>query len=124
MFDRSFQRSRDYFTALQLLRLVDKWADDNVQALVSLAENWREKVRRQKASPEDVYLNERCFDDTIAEFKKRTAVIHKRVKVLREDITSLRDGVRLSKPGECTADGCSSSTRPPSARRPAGRPST
>ncbi|KAH6681013.1 hypothetical protein F5X68DRAFT_192728 [Plectosphaerella plurivora] len=41
MFDRSFQRSRDYFTALQLLRLVDKWTDENVAALEKLASKWQ-----------------------------------------------------------------------------------
>ncbi|KAF4948679.1 hypothetical protein FGADI_9454 [Fusarium gaditjirri] len=83
MFDNSFERSKDYFIALQLLRIINEWLDE-VQSTV-----------------EDMVKNMPGFRDVghgflqiaIDSVKENASIVQDRVKNKQEEINSLRDGL-------------------------------
>lgn len=92
MFDRTFERSQDYFTALQLLRLVDEWIEHNLDEIRGLFES--QKIRTMyMEGPWVWYVEKDLLDATMRVLEHRSRQLHEKVSKLREDITSLRDGV-------------------------------
>ncbi|EWZ36211.1 hypothetical protein FOZG_11952 [Fusarium oxysporum Fo47] len=88
MFDNSFKRSKDYFVALQLLRIVDEWLDEVQSTVEDMVKNpnvtdtfmW---VDRSRAS---------C-DVAVRYVNEHATAAQSRVRKKREEINSLRDGV-------------------------------
>ncbi|KAF5970889.1 hypothetical protein FCOIX_10112 [Fusarium coicis] len=81
MFDSSFDRSRDYFVALQILRIIDEWLDEV-----------RSTIQDMSKSPtfEEV---EGYFSTTIGYVNDHATTVQYRVRDKREEIISLRDGL-------------------------------
>jgi hypothetical protein len=88
MFDRSFDRSKDYFVALQLLRVMDEWIDEIVLSVKELREH--PMVEHLPLCAAEANNN---FDATIKNMKERAEVVQKRIRKKQEEINSLRDGV-------------------------------
>ncbi|KAG6999004.1 hypothetical protein FocnCong_v014725 [Fusarium oxysporum f. sp. conglutinans] len=88
MFDKSFQRSKDYFVALQLLRIVDEWLDE-VQSSV---EDMVKILNRKYMFPCDI-SSKGCYDDAVRYVNEHTTAAQSRVRKKREEINSLRDGL-------------------------------
>ncbi|QKD60055.2 uncharacterized protein FOBCDRAFT_279658 [Fusarium oxysporum Fo47] len=88
MFDNSFKRSKDYFVALQLLRIVDEWLDEVQSTVEDMVKNpnvtdtfmW---VDRSRAS---------C-DVAVRYVNEHATAAQSRVRKKREEINSLRDGL-------------------------------
>lgn len=89
MFDSSFTRSKDYFVALQILRLVDEWVDEGVERLRELqdSDDFHSLVRFRKQHDEE------NWDQAIRNMEARAQQIKHRVATKSEEIKSLRDGV-------------------------------
>ncbi|KAJ4225751.1 hypothetical protein NW760_009075 [Fusarium oxysporum] len=88
MFDRSFDRSKNYFVALQLLRVMDEWIDEIVLSVKELREHpMVEHLPLYAAEAKD------NFDATIKNMKERAEVVQKRIRKKQEEINSLRDGL-------------------------------
>ncbi|EWY85762.1 hypothetical protein FOYG_12871 [Fusarium oxysporum NRRL 32931] len=90
MFDKSFDRSKDYFVALQLLRLMDEWIDEVVPSIKEMKEN--PSVERFPLCAAEAMDN---FDAAIRNMKERADVVQKRVRKKQVEVNSLRDGVCL-----------------------------
>ncbi|KAG7407091.1 hypothetical protein Forpe1208_v013513 [Fusarium oxysporum f. sp. rapae] len=88
MFDKSFDRSKDYFVALQLLRLMDEWIDEVVPSIKEMKEN--PIVERFPLCAAEANDN---FDAAIRNMKERADVVQKRVRKKQEEVNSLRDGL-------------------------------
>ncbi|TVY64930.1 hypothetical protein Focb16_v016424 [Fusarium oxysporum f. sp. cubense] len=88
MFDKSFQRSKDYFVALQLLRIVDEWLDE-VQSSV---EDMVKSLNRTYTFPYDISSKD-CYDGAVRYVNEHTTAAQSRVRKKREEINSLRDGL-------------------------------
>ncbi|KAH7472873.1 hypothetical protein FOMA001_g11862 [Fusarium oxysporum f. sp. matthiolae] len=88
MFDRSFDRSKDYFVALQLLRVMDEWIDEIVLSVKELREH--PMVEHLPLCAAEANNN---FDATIKNMKERAEVVQKRIRKKQEEINSLRDGL-------------------------------
>lgn len=87
MFDASFERSKTYFTALQILRLVDEWSSESV---TSLDEVTKRVMDRRGSDPGLKGPLSKIRSEVEAEVQK----ISHRVKAKTAEIESLRDGVR------------------------------
>jgi hypothetical protein len=88
MFDKSFNRSKDYFVALQLLRIVDEWLDEVVPSVKEIKENPDPRCRSFCAAEA-----EKNFDGAIRFIDEKAGAVQKRVRKKVEEINSLRDGV-------------------------------
>ncbi|KAI7764822.1 hypothetical protein LZL87_004027 [Fusarium oxysporum] len=88
MFDKSFDRSKDYFVALQLLRLMDEWIDEVVPSIKEMKENPIVECFPLCATE----ANDN-FDAAIRNMKERADVVQKRVRKKQEEVNSLRDGL-------------------------------
>ncbi|EXM21904.1 hypothetical protein FOTG_10199 [Fusarium oxysporum f. sp. vasinfectum 25433] len=88
MFDKSFDRSKDYFVALQLLRIVDEWLDEVAPSVKELQKD--PYLRFTSICAAESVDN---FNAAIRSIDERTAVIQKRVRKKVEEINSLRDGL-------------------------------
>ncbi|EXL55726.1 hypothetical protein FOCG_06276 [Fusarium oxysporum f. sp. radicis-lycopersici 26381] len=88
MFDKSFDRSKDYFVALQLLRLMDEWIDEVVPSIKEMKEN--PSVERFPLCAAEAMDN---FDAAIRNMKERADVVQKRVRKKQVEVNSLRDGL-------------------------------
>ncbi|KAL5589154.1 hypothetical protein FOBRF1_015682 [Fusarium oxysporum] len=88
MFDKSFDRSKDYFVALQLLRLMDEWIDEVVPSIREMKEN--PSVERFPLCAAEAMDN---FDAAIRNMKERADVVQKRVRKKQVEVNSLRDGL-------------------------------
>lgn len=93
MFDKSFDRSKEYFVALQLLRLMDEWIDEVVPSIKEMKEN--PSVERFPLCAAEAMDN---FDAAIRNMKERADVVQKRVRKKQVEVNSLRDGVCLLLP--------------------------
>jgi hypothetical protein len=90
MFDKSFNRSKDYILALQLLGKVDEWIDEVLPSMEVLRENaqleqdgfYRPGVR-ESIGAADKWI------------KEQAGLLQRRVRKKKEEIKSLRDGVCL-----------------------------
>jgi hypothetical protein len=88
MFDKSFGRSKDYFVALQLLRIVDEWLDEVVPSVKELQKN--PSLRYPAFFAAEAEEN---FNAAIRSIDERAAAVQQRVRKKVEEINSLRDGV-------------------------------
>ncbi|KAK2126387.1 hypothetical protein NOF04DRAFT_1249668 [Fusarium oxysporum II5] len=88
MFDKSFDRSKDYFVALQLLRIVDEWLDEVAPSVKELQKD--PYLRFTSICAAETVDN---FNAAIRSIDERTAVIQKRVRKKVEEVNSLRDGL-------------------------------
>lgn len=88
MFDKSFTRSKDYFIALQLLRIMDEWVDEIMPSIESL--------RHSSAIKHPIFCvdeAEQNFTAAIKNMKERVDKFQNRIRRKSEEINSLRDGV-------------------------------
>ncbi|KAI9903674.1 hypothetical protein N3K66_000203 [Trichothecium roseum] len=86
IFDASFERSKTYFTALQILRLVDEWSSESVTSLDELTE----RVMDLRGSDPGLKVPlPKIRSEVEAEVQK----ISRRVKAKMAEIESLRDGL-------------------------------
>ncbi|KAI8677733.1 hypothetical protein NCS55_00490800 [Fusarium keratoplasticum] len=88
MFDKSFTRSKDYFIALQLLRIMDEWVDEIMPSIESL--------RHSSAIQHPIFCvdeAEQNFTAAIKNMKERVDKFQNRIRRKSEEINSLRDGL-------------------------------
>ncbi|KAF5606672.1 regulatory alcR [Fusarium subglutinans] len=90
MFDNSFKRSKDYFVALQTLRIIDEWLDE-VQSTVE--DMFKDPVLLQASMWEDKNRSDRSFEVAIRYVNELTNATKSRVQKKHEEINSLRDGL-------------------------------
>ncbi|KAL2694889.1 hypothetical protein Neosp_001478 [[Neocosmospora] mangrovei] len=88
MFDKSFTRSKDYFVAIQLLRIMDEWLDE---ILLSIDDLRGMPVRSRDRFGMDAA--EDNIDTATKEMKKVATRFQNRVRKKSEEIKSLRDGL-------------------------------
>lgn len=86
MFDASFDRSKAYFSALQLLRLVDERANESITSLEPIIE----RVSRFASDADDELA---YFLGIKAHMESHVEKICRQTKAKSEAIESLRDGV-------------------------------
>lgn len=88
MFDKSFNRSRDYFVALQLLRIMDEWINEAVSSIQQLRDN-------SHLFPPSLYIFEMKdnFDAVDRYMKEKAGTVQRRLQKKKEEINSLRDGL-------------------------------
>lgn len=91
MFDSSFTRSKDYFSALQILRLVDEWVDEGVEKLRELQQGDQVVILERFETRHHCDEN---WNRAIRNIEMRAQQIKNRVAKKSEEIKSLRDGVR------------------------------
>ncbi|RMJ12716.1 hypothetical protein CDV36_007644 [Fusarium kuroshium] len=88
MFDKSFTRSKDYFVAIQLLRIMDEWLDELLLGI--------EDLRSCLAMKHPIFCVDEAQDNinvAIKSMKERTTRFQGRVRKKSEEIKSLRDGL-------------------------------
>ncbi|EWZ95788.1 hypothetical protein FOWG_03340 [Fusarium oxysporum f. sp. lycopersici MN25] len=88
MFDKSFDLSKDYFVALQLLRIVDEWLEEVVPSLKELQKH--PSIGRVSFCAVEAKEN---FNAAIRLIDERAGAVQRRVRKKVEEINSLRDGV-------------------------------
>src|SRR6478735_3276281 len=90
MFDKSFNRSKDYLVALQILRIVDEWIDEVLPSMEVLRENAQLEQDRfyQPGVSESIDAADKWI-------KQQAGSVQRRVRKKTEEIKSLRDGVCL-----------------------------
>ncbi|KAF5563467.1 hypothetical protein FNAPI_2676 [Fusarium napiforme] len=88
MFDNSFKRSRDYFVALQILRIIDEWIDE----VKSTVENMFKDPVLVPASMWPDGSTE-SFEVAIRYVNEHVTATKSRVRMKQEEINSLRDGL-------------------------------
>ncbi|KAF5573532.1 hypothetical protein FPANT_12308 [Fusarium pseudoanthophilum] len=88
MFDNSFKRSRDYFVALQILRIIDEWIDE----VKSTVENMFKDPVLVPASMWPDGSTE-SFAVAIRYVNEHVTATKSRVRMKQEEINSLRDGL-------------------------------
>lgn len=107
MFDDSFKLSEQYFTVLQLLRIFQDWIveadkgmDDLGQELSQQCRSWQ--AWRQRCAPLDeieepfhMAALEANFARVQNFFELRADALKGRIQRKKEEVESLRDGVRL-----------------------------
>ncbi|KAH7214331.1 hypothetical protein BKA60DRAFT_650016 [Fusarium oxysporum] len=88
MFDNSFKRSKDYFVALQLLRIVDEWLDE-VQSTVE------DMVKNPNVTDTSMWVDRSraSCDVAVRYVNEHATAAQSRVRKKREEINSLRDGL-------------------------------
>lgn len=106
MFDDTFQLSEQYFTVLQLLRIFQSWIQEAEEAMKDLRgsltaqyENWID-LRRLNAPddeiewPLDMSVMDANWDKVEAFFHGRVSSLKLRMERKKEEVESLRSGVR------------------------------
>ncbi|KAG5809108.1 hypothetical protein H9Q74_000246 [Fusarium xylarioides] len=90
MFDNSFKRSRDYFVALQILRIIDEWLDEAQSSIQDLSKSpmMEESGKRPMAEESGGY-----FKMMMRFVEDQAAPVRSRVRDKKEEINSLRDGL-------------------------------
>ncbi|PCD32209.1 hypothetical protein FGRA07_09461 [Fusarium graminearum] len=88
MFDKSFNRSRDYFVALQLLRIMDEWINEAVSSIQQLREDTN--FMHPGFSTFEIKDN---LDAVDRYMKEKADPVQKRLQKKKEEINSLRDGL-------------------------------
>ncbi|KAH7240744.1 uncharacterized protein BKA55DRAFT_518677 [Fusarium redolens] len=88
MFDKSFNRSKDYFVALQLLRIVDEWLDEIVPSVKELQKD--PSLGHPSFCAAAAREN---FNAAIRSIDERAGAVQRRVRKKVEEINSLRDGL-------------------------------
>ncbi|KAF5644109.1 hypothetical protein F52700_2677 [Fusarium sp. NRRL 52700] len=88
MFDNSFKRSKDYFVALQIIRIIDKWLDE-VQSTVE------DMFKDPDLVPASMWADgsTESFQVAIRYVNEQATAIKSRVRQKQEEINSLRDGL-------------------------------
>ncbi|KAF5717024.1 hypothetical protein FGLOB1_2239 [Fusarium globosum] len=90
MFDNSFKRSKDYFVALQILRIIDEWLDE-VQSTI---EDMSKDDLLLKASMWATHFRSyNSFELAFRYVNEHATATKNRVQKKREEINSLRDGL-------------------------------
>ncbi|KAF5532806.1 regulatory alcR [Fusarium mexicanum] len=88
MFDSSFKRSKDYFVALQVLRIMDEWLDE-VESTVE--DMFKDSVLVPASMWPD--RSAESFEVAVRYVNKQATAIKSRVRKKQEEINSLRDGL-------------------------------
>ncbi|CVL04995.1 uncharacterized protein FMAN_12992 [Fusarium mangiferae] len=90
MFDNSFNRSRDYFVALQILRIIDGWLDE-VQSTVE--DMSKDHVLLKAALGGNDAISGESFEVAVRYVSEHATATKSRVRKKNEEINSLRDGL-------------------------------
>ncbi|RBA10306.1 hypothetical protein FPRO05_06242 [Fusarium proliferatum] len=90
MFDNSFKRSKDYFVALQILRITDEWLDE-VQLTVE--DMFKDPVLLKASMWADRLGSDRSFEVAIRYVNEHATATKSRVRKKHDEINSLRDGL-------------------------------
>ncbi|VTT64164.1 unnamed protein product [Fusarium fujikuroi] len=90
MFDNSFKRSRDYFVALQILRIIDEWLDE-VQSTVD--DMSKDHVLLKASMWDHDYTSNRFFGVAVRYVNEHATATKSRIQKKQEEINSLRDGL-------------------------------
>ncbi|KAJ4034264.1 hypothetical protein NW756_014004 [Fusarium oxysporum] len=88
MFDKSFELSKEYFVALQILRIINEWIDEPIANM--------EKLRDSTALKQNIFGADQArnnFDATIRIMRQCRDKTRARIKKKSEEIESLRDGL-------------------------------
>lgn len=88
MFDKSFTRSKDYFVAIQLLRITDEWLDEVLLGIEELRETLADRNTIFWVGEAEGNVN-----IAIKGMRERATKLQNRVRKRSEEIKSLRDGV-------------------------------
>ncbi|WXC64472.1 hypothetical protein SNK03_13632 [Fusarium graminearum] len=88
MFDKSFNRSRDYFVALQLLRIMDEWINESVASIHQLRDDTH--FMHHGFSNFEIKDN---LDAVDRYMKEKAGTVQRRLQKKKEEIHSLRDGL-------------------------------
>lgn len=88
MFDKSFNRSKNYFVALQLLRIIEEWIEEILPSIEQLREDRRFKNPIFFSSE-----GSKNLDAADRFIKERGFAVLRRVRNKTAEINSLRDGV-------------------------------
>ncbi|KAF9770128.1 hypothetical protein IL306_012361 [Fusarium sp. DS 682] len=88
MFDKSFERSKDYFVAIQLLRIINEWLDE-------VASSVNEMEKKLSLANRSFYADrvKIVFIVTCERMNERVDAVRSRIQKKQEEINSLRDGV-------------------------------
>ncbi|KAI0197397.1 hypothetical protein EV127DRAFT_476487 [Xylaria flabelliformis] len=93
MFDESFKLSKDYFSILQLLRILTDWIDSTENDFMSLRRGWL-SLKEQSSSPKiDLDIAEKNWNTALEIMKRRTETVRTSAARKAEEIKSLRDGL-------------------------------
>ncbi|KAF5597807.1 regulatory alcR [Fusarium pseudocircinatum] len=93
MFDNSFKRSKDYFVALQTLRIIDEWLDE---VLSTVEDMFKDPILVQAVlwADKDFALgSDRSYKAAIRYVSEHATATKSRVRKKQEEINSLRDGL-------------------------------
>ncbi|KAF5972672.1 hypothetical protein FBULB1_8622 [Fusarium bulbicola] len=90
MFDNSFKRSKNYFVALQLLRIIDEWLDE---AQSTVEDMFKDPVLLQASMCARSDESDTSFEIAIRYVNEQAAATKSRVRKKQEEINSLRDGL-------------------------------
>ncbi|EXK46333.1 hypothetical protein FOMG_00057 [Fusarium oxysporum f. sp. melonis 26406] len=88
MFDKSFELSKEYFVALQILRIINEWIDEPLANM--------EKLRDSTALKQNIFGADQArnnFDAAIRIMRQCRDKTRARIKKKSEEIESLRDGL-------------------------------
>jgi hypothetical protein len=94
MFDDSFQRSKEYFTVLETLRVSGEWVRDILKTWESLCDQWHRDV-----NPNNVFnqAEQAAIEQNLAVVDRNVKASVKgliaRITSKAEEVKSLRDGV-------------------------------
>ncbi|KAK3331381.1 hypothetical protein B0H66DRAFT_465134 [Apodospora peruviana] len=96
MFDKSFQRSKTYFTVLETLRISRDWVEDVIKNWDGLGEQWS---RLQTRGPNPIFheadlraMSHNWESITLAVHEKAQSLLD-RIDRKTEEVKSLRDGL-------------------------------
>ena len=104
MFDDSFQRSASYFTILQILRIFSDAIRESVADTKSMKRQWlrhyaaRSSGDRRRFSKSAAKVLARNWDVLESHHEFLAAQLLSRIEKKTEEVTSLRDGVRIYHP--------------------------
>ncbi|GKU03033.1 hypothetical protein FLAG1_05027 [Fusarium langsethiae] len=88
MFDKSFNRSKDYFVALQLLRIINEWIDEVIPSIQEIREY--PSLKRSGLYSTEISENLNAVDIYM---KEGASAVQRRIRKKTEEINSLRDGL-------------------------------
>ncbi|KAI0182356.1 hypothetical protein EV127DRAFT_355057, partial [Xylaria flabelliformis] len=93
MFDDSFTLSKNYFSILQLLRIIDDWAELVDQHLKLLKDKFFSPSLSGHLATEDLQVLMKNWDKVEDVMRRRKKAVQDRAARKAEEIKSLRDGL-------------------------------
>ncbi|KAI0865630.1 hypothetical protein F4860DRAFT_459865 [Xylaria cubensis] len=93
MFDESFKLSKDYFSILQLLRILTDWIDSTENNFMSLRRGWLSSKEESSSPKTDLDTAEKNWNTALEIMNRRMETVRARAARKAEEIKSLRDGL-------------------------------